>query len=228
MCVRFPRLRPGGTTVHSVLPAFFVCPFVYISFQFSVFLRSPHILATVQFRSVFQFIFLSGGLRDQWAAPVRVSAIIYDYFIESIYACRLCKTQRGTSLARVRANLSPTITFSDDTVGKHSRAFTTPRVVPFFVLNYLFHLLLPFKCSTPFPDNSPDTSAPCFFFAWTLVDSGACGTVSLHSSSFLSPTFGLLTYFKIPIREDIQPTLLYVLCSKCTYTSCTRLPCIPD
>ena len=134
MCVRFPRLRPGGTTVHSVLPPFFVCPLVYISFQFSVFVRSPHILATVQFRSVFQFIFLSGGLRDQWAAPVRVSAIIYDYFFESVYACRLCKTQRGPSLARVRANLSPTITFSDDTVGKHSRTFTTPRVVPFLFL----------------------------------------------------------------------------------------------
>ena len=29
-------------------------------------------------------------------------------------------------------------------------------------------------------------------------------------------------------RKIIQPTLLYVLCSKCTYTSCTRLPCIPD
>ena len=26
----------------------------------------------------------------------------------------------------------------------------------------------------------------------------------------------------------IQPMLLYILCSKCAYTSCTRLPCIPD
>ena len=161
----FPALGRGVPLSIPFSPPFFVYPFVYISFQFSVFVRSPHILATVQFRSVFQFIFLSGGLRDQWVAPVRVSAIIYDFFFESVYACRLCKTQRGPSLARVRANLSPTITFSDDTVGKHSRAFSTPRVVPFFVLIYLFHLLLPFKCSTPFPDNSPDTSAPCLFLA---------------------------------------------------------------
>ena len=172
-----------------------------------------HLVSTVRFRafaahscygtirSVFQFISLSGSLRDQWAAPVRVSAIIYDFFFESVYACRLCKTQRGPLLARVRANLSPTITFSDDTVGKQSRTFTTPRVVPFLFLS-LFNLLLPFKCSTPFPDNSPDTSAPCFFLAWTLVDGGARGTVSLNSSSFLSPTFGFLTYFRIPIRED--------------------------
>ena len=88
---------------------------------------------TISFRV--SVIFLSGGLRYQWAAPVRVSAIIYDYFFESVYACRLCKTQRGPSLARVRAKLSPTITFSDDTVGKHSRAFTTPRVVPFLLLS---------------------------------------------------------------------------------------------
>ena len=148
MCVRFPRLRPGGTTVHSVLPPLF--SFVYISFQLSVFVRSPHILATVQFRSVFQFIFLSGGLRDQWAAPVRVSAIIYDYFFESVYTCRLCKTQRGPSLARVRANLSPTITFSDDTVGKHSRAFTTPRVVPFLFFSIYFIFYYPLNVQPRF------------------------------------------------------------------------------
>ena len=165
-------------------------------------MRSPHILATVQFRSVFQFIFLSGGLRDQWAAPVRVSAIICDFFFESVYACRLCKTQRGPSLARVRANLSPTITFSDDTVGKTLKGFYHTSSSSLFVLIYLFHLLLPFKYSNLFPDNSPDTSAPCFFLAWTLVDGGARGTVSLNSSSFLSPTFGLLTYFRIPIWED--------------------------
>ena len=73
-------------------PPFFRCPFVYISFQLSVFVRSPHILATVQFHSVFQFIFFSGGLRDQWAAPVRVSAMIYDYFFESVYACVMQNT----------------------------------------------------------------------------------------------------------------------------------------
>ena len=131
-------------------PPFFVYPFVYISFQFPVFVRSPHIRATVQFRSVFQFIFLSGGLRDQWVALVRVSAIIYDYFFESVYACRLCKTQRGPSLARVRVNLSPTITFSDDTVGKHSRAFTTPRVVPFLLLSIYFIFYYPFNVQPRF------------------------------------------------------------------------------
>ena len=131
-------------------PPFFGCPFVYISFQFSVFVRSPHILATVQFRSVFQFIFLSGGLRDQRVAPVRVSAITYDYFVEAVYACRLCKTQRGPSLARVRANLSPTITFSDDTVGKHSRAFTTPRVVPFLFLSIYFIFYYPLNVQPRF------------------------------------------------------------------------------
>ena len=132
---------------------------------------------------------------------MRVSAIIYDYFFESVYACRLCKTQRGPSLARVRANLSPTITFSDDTVGKHSRAFTTPRVVPFLFLSMYFTFYYPLNVQPRF-QTTPDTSAPCFFLAWTLVDGGACGTVSLNSSSFLSPTFGLLTYFRSPIRED--------------------------
>ena len=136
MCVRFPRLRPGGTTVDSVLPPFFVYPFVYITFQFSVFVRSPHILATVQFRSVFQFIFLLGSLRDQWAASVRLSAIIYDYFFDSVYACRLCKTQRGPSLARVRANLSPTITFSDNTWGNTQGLL--PHLEQFPLCSYLF------------------------------------------------------------------------------------------
>ena len=204
MCSFSPPYAGGYHCPFRSLPPFSFVLSCTSRFKLSVFVRSPHILATVQFRSVFQFIFLSGGLRDQWATPVRVSAIIYDYFFESVYACRLCKTQRGPSLARVRANLSPTITFSDDTVGKHSRAFATPRVVPFLFLSifYFFRLLLPFKCLTPFPDNSPDTSAPCFFLAWFLVDGGARGTVSLNSSSFLSPTFGLLTYFRIPIRED--------------------------
>ena len=172
MCVRFPHLRPGGTTVHSVLPPFFVCPFVSISFQFSVFVRSPHIHATVQFRSVFQFIFLSGGLRDQWAAPVRVSAIIYDYFFESVYACRLCKTQRGPLLARVWANLSPTITFSDDTVGKHSRAFTTPRVVPFLFLSIYFIFYYPLNVQPRFQTILQTPLHPAFSWLglWSTVE----------------------------------------------------------
>ena len=137
----FPALGRGVPLSIPFSPPFFVCPFVYISFQFSVFVRLPHILATVQLRSVFQFFFLSDGLRVQWAAPVRVSAIIYDYFFESVYACRLCKTQRGPSFARLWASLSPTITFSDDTVGKHSRAFTTSRVVPclFLYIYFIFY-----------------------------------------------------------------------------------------
>ena len=39
------------------------CLFVYISFQFSLFMRLPHTRATVEFRSVFHFFFFSGGLR---------------------------------------------------------------------------------------------------------------------------------------------------------------------
>ena len=66
------------------------------------------------------------------------------------------------------------------------------------------------------------SSAPFSFLAWTLVDGGARGTVSLDSSSSLSPTFGLLTYFRIPIREDNTTNV------KCAYASCTRLPCNPD
>ena len=112
-------------------PPFLVCLFVYISFQLSFFMRSPHILATVQCRFRVSVYFSFGWSSRPMGNPGEGSAIIYDCFFESVYACRLCKAQHRPSLAWVRTNLSPTITFSNDTVGKHSRAFTTPRVVPF-------------------------------------------------------------------------------------------------
>ena len=132
--------KRGGDILHSYRSCPIVKSFrVHLVSTFPFFMRSPHIRATVQFRSVFQFIFLSGSLRDQMGDPGEGSAIIYDYFFESVYACRLCKTQRGPSLAWVRANPSPSIIFSDDAVWKYSRTFTTPRVVPF--CSYLFHFL---------------------------------------------------------------------------------------
>ena len=117
-------------------PFFFVSLFVYITFQLSFFMRSQHILATVQCRFSVSVYFSFGWSSRPMGDPGEGSAIIYDYFFESVHACRLCKAQRRPSLAWVRTNLSPTITFSDDTMGKHSRAFTTPRVVPF--CSYLF------------------------------------------------------------------------------------------
>ena len=118
------------------------------NFPFSCVRRT--FLLRYNFVPCFSLFSFWGGLRGQWAAPVRVSAIIYDYFFESVYACRLCKTQRGPSLAWVRANLSPTITFSDDTVGKHSRAFTTPRVVPVLFLSIYFIFYYPLNVQPRF------------------------------------------------------------------------------
>ena len=158
---------------------------MYISFQLSVFVRSPHILAAVQFRSLFSCISLSGGLRDQWAAPVRVFAIIYDYLFESVCACRLGKTQPGPSLAWGRANLSPTITFSDDTVGKHSRTSNTPGVAPFLFLSISILFYYPLNVQPRFQTILQTPLHLAFVLAWTLVDGGARGTVSLNSSSFL-------------------------------------------
>ena len=226
------KCKDAGKRGGDILPSYRFCPLVkyfrvHLVSTFPFFMHSPHIRATVQIRSVFKFIFLSGGLRDQMGDHGEGSAIIYDYFFKSVYACRLCKTQRRPSMAWVRANLSPTIIFSDDAVGKYSRTFTAPRVVPF--CSYLFYFLFYYPLNVqPRLQTFLQTSAPCFFLAWTLVDGGARGTVSLNSSASLSPTLSLLTYFRIPIRKIILPTLLYVLCSKCTYTSCTRLPSIPD
>ena len=97
MC-SFPRLRPGGVTVDSVLPPFrlsFRVPLVS-TFRFRAFAAHP-CLGTISFRVSVYFSF--GWSSQPMDGPGKGSAIIYDYFFESVYAGRLCKTQRGPSLA---------------------------------------------------------------------------------------------------------------------------------
>ena len=88
-------------------------------------------------------------------------------------------------LARGWANLSSTITFSDDTMGKHSRTFTTPRVAPFLFLSISFLFYYPLNVQPRFQTTLQTPLHLAFFLALTLVDGGARGTVSLNSSSFL-------------------------------------------
>ena len=75
------------------------CLLVYISFQrsFSCVRRTPLLRYELRFRVSVHFPF--GWSSRPMGDPAEGSAIIYDYFFESVYACRLCKTQRGPSLA---------------------------------------------------------------------------------------------------------------------------------
>ena len=151
----------GGITVGSVLspppPLAFVFPCIS-RFNFPPFscVRRTFLLR-YNIVSMFQFIFLlyfsfgwsSKPTGDSGEGP----AIIYDYFLESVYTCRLCKTLREPSLTWVRTKLVTYHHISDDTVGKTLTGFYhTPSSFPPFVLiySYLFPLLSPNPVSRHF------------------------------------------------------------------------------
>ena len=75
------------------------CLLVYISFQlfFPCVRRTPLLRYKFRFRVSVYFPF--GWSSRPMGDPAEGSAIIYDYFFEAVYACWLCKTQRGPSLA---------------------------------------------------------------------------------------------------------------------------------
>ena len=75
------------------------CLLVYVSFQlsFPCVRRTPLLRYKIRFRVSVYFPF--GWSSRPMGDPAEGSAMIYDYFFESVYACRLCKTQRGPSLA---------------------------------------------------------------------------------------------------------------------------------
>ena len=118
-------------------------------------MRSPTSLLRYNIVSMFQFIFLlyfsfgwsSKPTGDSGEGP----AIIYDYFLEPVYTCRLCKTQGEPSLTWVRTKLVTYHYISDDIVGKTLTGFYhTPSSFPPFVLICLFPLLSPTPVSRHF------------------------------------------------------------------------------
>ena len=102
----FMRSPHTLATVQISFPCFSVfsfrvvfCLLVYISFQlsFPCVRRTPLLRYKVRFRVSVYFPF--GWSSRPMGDPAEGSAKIYDYFFESVFACRLCKTQRGPSLA---------------------------------------------------------------------------------------------------------------------------------
>ena len=75
------------------------CLLVYISFNlsFPCVRRTPLLRYKFRFRVSLYFPF--GWSSRPMGDPAEGSAIIYDCFFESVSACRLCKRQRGPSLA---------------------------------------------------------------------------------------------------------------------------------
>ena len=150
MCVRFPRLRPGGTTVHSVLPPLFRFSFrvhLVSIVRFQAF-AAHSCYGTISFRISVYFPFgwssrPVGGRGEGFRDSIRL-------FLRVGLCMSVMQNTTWTLVGRVRANLSPTITFSDDTVGKHSRAFTTPRVVPFLFLSLYFIFYYPLNVQPRF------------------------------------------------------------------------------
>ena len=149
----------GGITVGSVLspPPLLAFVFPYTSrFNFPLFscVRRTSLLRyniVSMFQSIFLLYFYFGWSSKPTGDSSEGPAIIYDYFLESVYTCRLCKTQREPSLTWVRTKLVTYHYISDDTVGKMLTGFYhTPSSFPPFVLIFLFPLLSPNPVSRHF------------------------------------------------------------------------------
>ena len=141
MCVRFPRLRPGGTTVHSVLPPLFRLSFrvhLVSIFRFRAF-AAHSCYGTISFRVSVYFPF--GWSSRPVGGPVRVFRDNIRLFLR----VGLCMSvMQNTTWTFVGSGSGQLVTYHHIFRlygGETLKGFYHTSSSSLFVLIYLFHLL---------------------------------------------------------------------------------------